>query len=108
MNQLTAMVERGVRCLIFDDNNMEIVFENGLVLPVHYYTLPDYETIVLEPVDGGYAYFGNEGVGFGYYKIKLITEVEYAQQLEEAGQIYAGSGARHEAEIGQGPVQSSG
>jgi len=79
MNRLSAMRERGIQAHTIDEDAMTIAFPNGVVLPIQGW-LDHNRKPVDDPIDGGYAEFGDEEIGFGYYPVKLISEEEWREQ----------------------------
>lgn len=77
MNRLQAMKDQNIRIQIVDDEAMEVVFENGVTLPIQAWLDKDQEVETDDPVDGGWVAFGDDEIGYGYYPIKLISEEEY-------------------------------
>lgn len=83
MNQLQAMKDQKIRIDYIDCDEMEVHFPNGVVLPIETFLAPDKVTPTVDPVEGGWAAFGNDEVGYGYYPIKLITEEEYEEEQRQ-------------------------
>lgn len=83
MNPLQAWKDARVTVDFIDCEEMTITFSNGVTLPVHAF----YDAAgrhVEEPVEPGYAEFGDEEHGYGTYKVKIISEEEYEDALENA------------------------
>lgn len=80
--QLQAMKSAGIKCREFIVGDDEIIFANGIVLPVLGYYDASREKLLDEPVHGGWAEFGNDDVGYGWYPIKLISEEEEERRAE--------------------------
>lgn len=81
-SRLSAMRERGIRADFIDNIDMKIVFRNGVTLPIQCWLLANKETESDEPVDGGFAHFGSDSYGYGYYPVKLITEEEWLAERQ--------------------------
>ena len=92
MKQLSAMKDQNVLVEHVDCEEMTVTFSNGLTLPVHNFFDAD-GVAADEPVDGGYAEFGDDEHGYGIYTVRLISEEEYedAQQERQASSLH-GSG----------------
>lgn len=76
MNQLQAMKDQKIRIRLVDVDVMEVTFDNGLVLPIEMFT-DENDVQSEDPVNGGWAHFGNDEAGYGRYPVKLITEEEW-------------------------------
>jgi len=79
-NQLQAMKDQKIRVDWVDCDEMKIHFPNGVVLPILTFLDVDKVTPVVDPVDGGWAEFGSDEVGYGYYPVKLVSEEEYEEE----------------------------
>jgi len=83
MNRLAAMHDRDIRIQWVDCDDMTVTFANGVTLPIIGFLAPDKYTLVDDAVEGGYAEFGNDEFGYGYYPVRLIGDEEYEQELKE-------------------------
>lgn len=80
MSQLIqAWKDAGVKVDHVDCEEMTVTFDNGVTLDIYAFADAD-ENEVTDPVDGGWALFGNPEVGFGAYQVKMVTEDEYERQ----------------------------
>jgi hypothetical protein len=80
MNQLSAMHEAGIKAMFVDDDGMTINFSNGVQLPIQAWLDESREYQLERPCEGGWAAFGSDEVGYGYYPVRLIGDEEWEEQ----------------------------
>jgi hypothetical protein len=80
--RLGAWREAGVRCSTFDQDEDVITFSNGHRVAVNAYLDASKQHETDGPVDGGFAAFGNDEIGYGYYPITMITEAEWQEEQD--------------------------
>jgi hypothetical protein len=89
-----AWKEAGISAMVIDEDNMEITFSNGVVLPILEFLNSTKTHTTVEPVEGGFIAFGDDDHGFGYYPIKLISEEEWHAQQEKNPELSADNDER--------------
>jgi len=82
MNRLQAMKDRQIKVSRVDEEAMLLHFPNGITLPITAWLAPDRKTEVDAPVDGGWAAFGSDKIGWGYYPVVLISEDEWRAEQQ--------------------------
>ena len=60
----------------------------------------DKGTPVDDPVEGGWAEFGNDEIGYGWYPIKLVSQEDWEDEVERGrARIALTTGAQHARQI---------